>query len=143
MPPQTDPLTPPQRVGRMHAWIIGIKRKLRDELIADQRVADPAWPEDELESWANSKLRLSFNVLNRNTNPPSDNSAALRAIKCPALLITGDQARGAIVDSEEAEALQSLLPQVQVAHIADAGHSIRRDQRARYLEVVRDFLASN
>jgi pimeloyl-ACP methyl ester carboxylesterase len=143
MPPRPDKLTPQQRAAGMRGWVVAIKRKTRDELIAGQRVADPAWPEDELEPWADSKLRLSFNLLNRNYDLSADSSAALRQIKCPLLLITGDESRGALVSAEAAEALQSMLPQVHVAHIANAGHSIRRDQRARYLEVVRDFLASN
>jgi N-formylmaleamate deformylase len=143
MPPRPDKLTPQQRAAGMRGWVVAIKRKTRDELIAGQRVADPAWPEDELEPWADSKLRLSFNLLNRNYDISADSSAALRQIKCPLLLITGDESRGALVSAEAAEALQSMLPQARVAHIADAGHSIRRDQRARYLEVVRDFLASN
>ena len=34
----------------------------------------------------------------------------------------------------------TLVPQLRVAHIAGAGHSIRRDQFDRYMQVVRSFL---
>ena len=62
-------------------------------------------------------------------------------ITCPALLITADPARNAIVTEQSAAQLRELVPQLRIAHIPDAGHSIRRDQFARYLEVVRGFLS--
>jgi len=33
-----------------------------------------------------------------------------------------------------------MISQIQVAHIAGAGHNIRREQFARYMEVVEGFL---
>jgi hypothetical protein len=56
-------------------------------------------------------------------------------------LITGDPQRGAIVTDESAAMLEALVPHLQIAHIPGAGHSIRRDQFGRYMEVVRGFLA--
>jgi pimeloyl-ACP methyl ester carboxylesterase len=67
--------------------------------------------------------------------------ATLARISCPALLITGDPDRGAIVTAESADALRTLVPQVEVAHIPEAGHNIRRDRFDRYMEVVRAFLS--
>ncbi|HWQ14390.1 MAG TPA: hypothetical protein VNL77_16440 [Roseiflexaceae bacterium] len=83
---------------------------------------------------------MSLNVLNRGTPTEVDWAGVLRRVTCPALLITGDPARGAIVTPEDAAALRRLVPQLQVAHIARAGHSVRRDQFARYLETVRTAL---
>jgi pimeloyl-ACP methyl ester carboxylesterase len=58
------------------------------------------------------------------------------------LLITGDPVRGALVTPENVQTLQQFIPHLQIAHIPDAGHSIRRDQFDRYLAAVRDFLAA-
>ena len=127
--------------ARMHDWITGLKSKAREELIAAQRAETPGWSEDELVSWADSKLRLSLNVLQRRSARPLDWPALARGITCPALLITADPARGAIVTDAGAAALKALIPQLQVARIPDAGHSIRRDQFDRYVQVVRAFLA--
>jgi pimeloyl-ACP methyl ester carboxylesterase len=85
-------------------------------------------------------VRFSLNAINREGTAPVDWPATMRHISCPALLITGDPARGGIITEESAAALKDLVPQLQVAHIADAGHSIRRDQFDRYREVVRSFL---
>ncbi len=40
----------------------------------------------------------------------------------------------------QAAVLRAMVPHLSIAHIADAGHSIHRDQPARFLEVVRAFL---
>lgn len=124
---------------RMH----DLKRKTREELIADQRAEMPAWAEAELGPWADAKLRVSLNVLDLFSFDPAatvDWSTTLPRIACPALLISGDPARGAIVDQNAVEALRTMVKQLRVAHIPDAGHSIHRDQFDRFLEADRAFL---
>ena len=68
-----------------------------------------------------------------------------RLLKVPlsgqaALLLTADVAKGAIVDADGVVALQQAIPQLEVVHIPGAGHNIRREQFARYMEVVQSFL---
>jgi pimeloyl-ACP methyl ester carboxylesterase len=124
----------------MQAWIASFQDKTREELIAQQRAETPHWSDDELGPWADSKLRLSPYVLNRSNAVPVDWPSLLRRIICPALLITGDPARGAIITDEGAAELRTFIPHLRVAHIPEAGHSIRRDQFAPYMDVVRGFL---
>ena len=139
-PPAGAPSDEERRAQR-RAWIAGLQRKSREELIAEQCAATPGWSEAELGPWADAKLRFSFNALNRFGAGELDWPAILRRIACPALLITADPARGALVTAEGAAALRALVPLLQVAQIAGAGHNIRREQGERYLEVVRAFLA--
>jgi pimeloyl-ACP methyl ester carboxylesterase len=127
----------------MQERITSLKSKTRAELIAAQHAETPSWSEAELGPWADSKLRLSLSVLQRGATPVADWPALLRAITCPALLITGDPARGAIVSDTAADELKSFIPQLRVGHIADAGHSIRRDQLDNYMRVVRGFLSES
>ena len=129
-----------ERQARMRARIMGLKRKTREELLAAQRAETPGWTEAELQPWADAKLRLSLNVLNRSSAAPVDWPVILRRITCPALLITADPERGAMVTLERAAELRSAVPQLRVAHIPEAGHSVRRDQFDLYVQVVRDFL---
>jgi pimeloyl-ACP methyl ester carboxylesterase len=136
-PPKDKPGRRPSHFGD---WIVDLKRKTRDEMIASQRAQSPTWSEAELGPWADSKLRLSFNVLSRGKSAPLDWPATVRHITCPTLLITADPEQGGLVTPEAAAALQALLPQTRVAHIAGAGHSIRREQFTRYMEVVKAFL---
>ena len=135
-----DPAIAGNRRGRFGDWIVNLKRKTREEMIADQRVSSPRWSDTELGPWADSKLRLSFHVLNREGSAAVDWPATVKKITCPTLLITADPEQGAIVTAEAAAALQTLVPQVQIAHIPDAGHSIRREQFDRYMAVVQEFL---
>lgn len=129
------------RRALMRARIVDLKRKTREELLAAARQQNPTWSDAELDPWANAKLRFSFNALNRLAVNVVDWQAILSRIRCPALLITADPERGAMVDADGAAAIQALIPQLQVAHIPGAGHNIRREQFDRYLEVVTSFLA--
>jgi pimeloyl-ACP methyl ester carboxylesterase len=122
-------------------WIIELKRKTREELMAHQRAESPSWSEAELGPWADAKLRLSFHVLNRAESLPLDWPATVKQITCPVLLITADPEQGAIVPVESAGALKEMLPQTQVVNLPGAGHNIRREQFERYMEVIKRFLA--
>ncbi len=143
-PPEESP-GDAERSAQMRAWITELKRKTREELIATQRAATPGWSEAELGPWADAKLRFSdsaLNVFGPHTPRSVDWPATLRRITCPALLITADPEWGALLTEDGATGLQALVPQLQIAHIPQAGHSIRRDQLDRYIEVVRGFLSS-
>lgn len=126
----------------MRKWATGLKRKTYAELLTEQRTATPHWSDAELGPWVDSKHRMSLNVLNRSDATPVDWPTLLPRITCPALLITADPARGAMVTKEAAENLRSLIPRLRIAHVSEAGHSIRRDQFAAYMTVVRDFRAT-
>jgi pimeloyl-ACP methyl ester carboxylesterase len=128
---------------QMRMWITELKRKLPDELIAEQRAASPGWSEAELRPWAESKLRLSFNVLNRADAPWPDWRALVQGITCPTLLITADVELGGLVGPEAADQFRALLPHVQMAHLPGAGHSIHREQFEPYMEAVTRFLAQH
>lgn len=131
-----------ERVSGMRDWMLGLKSKTREELISQMRADAPGWSEGELGPWADSKMLVSPNVVSvfNGASAPVEWAALLPKITCPALLITGDPAQGAIVTDEQAIALKTMVPQLQVEHIPGAGHNIRRDQFERYLKIVRTFL---
>jgi pimeloyl-ACP methyl ester carboxylesterase len=132
-----------ERLSRMREQFTQNKSKTRAQLIADQHAAMPAWSEAELEPWADAKLQVSDNVMNvfaPATPHVVDWPTLLRRVSCPALLITADTALGAALPPDAAEELRALVPQLQIAQIAGAGHNIRREQFNRFVEVVRAFL---
>ncbi len=47
----------------------------------------------------------------------------------------------AIVTPEQAAEAQALNPLIEVAHVPDAGHNIRREDFDAYMTAVRAFLA--
>ena len=135
--------TPNEDTGPRRAfggWIVELKRKTRAEMITACREQSPTWPEEEFGPWADAKLRLSFNVLNPGERQSVDWPETVKQITVPTLLITADADLGAIVPPEGALALQKMLPQTQVVNIPQAGHNIRREQFARYMETIQKFL---
>jgi N-formylmaleamate deformylase len=139
---------PPESVERMNgikSWLTVVKQKSFDELIAQNRAENPGWSEDERLPWAESKLQFSPSIAEVVTPqiPVSvDWATVLRRVVCPALLITADPSRGAATGPEHAAALAELVPQLEVAHIPGAGHSIRRDRIDAYVAAVRAFLTA-
>lgn len=128
-----------------HATIIEGRERSRDELIAQKRRDEPNWSEAELGPWAVAKQQVvdqAFELLEPDSPLAIDWPAALRRITCPAMLITADPQRGALIAPEQAESLRSFVPQLRIAHIPGAGHNIRRDQFERYLAIVKDELAT-
>ena len=143
MPRPDDSPVDSERRAQQQNWIAKLKRKTHQELVDEQRAGTPNWPDAEILRWAEAKQRVSPNVAKAfNPQIPAsvDWSSLLRRITCPALLITGDPALGGIVTEESALVLQSLIPQLRSAHIPRAGHIIRNDQFAHFMDVVRAFL---
>ena len=135
-----------ERHVAMRERALNLKRKTREELIAGQRAEQPGWSDAELEPWGDAKQRFSQTVLSvfeEDNAANVDWPTILSRITCPALLITGDPERGAIVTDESAAALKTLVPHLQIANVPEAGHNIRRDQFACYMDVVRGFLADH
>ena len=116
------------------------KNKTRDDLINEVR-AERHWPEGELGPWADAKLAFHPHAAAFDPITGIDWNGIMPRITCPALLITADLERGAMVRPERIAELQQQVPQFQVAHIAGAGHNVRREQFDAYMHVVRAFLA--
>ena len=134
-----------ERHVAMRERALNLKRKTREELIASQRAEQPGWSDAELAPWGDAKQRFSPTVLSvfAEDNAASvDWPSILTRITCPILLITGDPERGAIVTDESAAALKALVPHLQIAHVPEAGHNIRRDQFGGYMNVVRGCLVA-
>ncbi len=140
---QRDPAEREARAARMRRNMEELKAMSREELIAHCRAQHPDWSEDELGPWADAKLRVSrsfITALRGMDQPPW--WEVLPRIQCPVLLITADPDRGAIVTPEAAEEAERLNSRVQVVRLHGAGHNIRREQFAAYMQAVRSFLAA-
>lgn len=134
----------PEAQARLQQWhdrMVNLQSKTHAELIQHARTETPTWAEPELEPWAHAKLRFSMKALDRRDAALLDWDQILRDITCPALLLYADPERGGGVTRERAVEMQELVPQLQVVHIPGAGHNIRREQFALYMDAVRNFLA--
>jgi N-formylmaleamate deformylase len=135
--------SPQEQQARAEAWrqdVIARKKLSRAEILAQVRRQQPRWSEDELEPWLDARVQVSPNVLDYVSTRSSHWTEYVPAIRCPALLITGDTALGGIVSPQVAEEIVALNAGFQVAHIVGAGHSVRREQFGHYVKAVRKFL---
>jgi pimeloyl-ACP methyl ester carboxylesterase len=64
----------------------------------------------------------------------------LSEINVPGMLIYGNREKGAIVSQAVAEGVQKRVEGLQLVHLPEATHDIRRTQFAGYLSAVQDFL---
>ena len=124
------------------AWLRDLKTLTREQLITACHEQSPAWDEAECVAWAESKLQASPRLWEPGgISFSSDWRGELRAVTAPLLLVRGDTALGSIVDDARAAEVLALARDGQDARIAEAGHSIHRDQAAAFAAAVAPFLA--
>jgi pimeloyl-ACP methyl ester carboxylesterase len=122
-------------------WLKRASQLPMDTIMEKCRADSPNWPEVEIKPWAVSKQQFDPNFLSTRHERRDWRDAAAR-IQCPTLLITAGPERGAIITPELAKMAVSLNPLIQVAHVPDAGHNIRRDNYKAYIDAVCAFLHS-
>jgi pimeloyl-ACP methyl ester carboxylesterase len=128
------------RGERWRAEIIERKSQTREQIMAFGRERSPTWDEIELGPWADSKLQLNLNVFNSFAVPRPGWKEIAPQIQCPTLLVTADPEAGAIVTPQVAEQVAAMNPNVRVVCLKGAGHNIRREQFAGFVQAVTSFL---
>jgi N-formylmaleamate deformylase len=127
----------------MRDWMTGLKRKTRDELLAEVHANNPGWSDAELGPWADSKHRFSLAItglFSLQDLGAIDFSQITRRISCPAIVISADKQLGAASSEEDIALLKEWIPHLRHAHIEGAGHNIRRDRFTQYMEVIQTAL---
>ncbi|MFI5695393.1 alpha/beta fold hydrolase [Kribbella sp. NPDC051586] len=122
-------------------WLADLRALDLPSRIAQGRANDPDWPDDELEPWAVSKAQVNPHLFDQPHQPPPPLTDLLATITCPVLLIHGDPGRGGLISPEYAElCAHAAAGDFRSAHVPNAGHSVRRDNRAQYLTELTKFL---
>ena len=122
-------------------WLMSISVKTVEEVMEKGRADNPGWPEIEMLPWAESKLQFDTAFLHTEGDWPGWTDVA-RSIHCPALLITADPEKGAIVTPQTASQAAGLSRSIQVIQIPEAGHNIRRENYTAYMQAVKGFLGT-
>lgn len=122
------------------AWLLQLEGVPLDEIIASGKANNPAWADEEFPAWAESKRQLDKTIFQIASvrKPWRDLVSSLTA---PTLLLTAEVEKGAIVTPAMAQEAASLSPQLQVAHIPNAGHNIRRENYPAFMQALQSFLA--
>lgn len=123
------------------SWLADLRALDLPARIARGRSDEPDWPEDELEPWAASKAQLNPQLFDLPFQEAVPLTELLAATTCPVLLIHGDIERGSLISTDYAESCaQAAAGEFRAVHIANAGHSVRRDNRPQYLAELTTFL---
>jgi pimeloyl-ACP methyl ester carboxylesterase len=141
-PPPPDGPTPEQldalRAGLVR-WVRSLRERSQGELVELARRENPRWPSEDLEPWAESKLQLSELVLSAFLDrPASDLAAHFPELPCPVLFLKADADEA---ERQRQRAIVAALPDAHLVHVPGAGHNVRRDEHARSVAALRDFLA--
>ncbi|MBM7784383.1 alpha/beta fold hydrolase [Tenggerimyces flavus] len=140
-PPFPTPPVPDATQRSVPEWFLAERARSLEERIENARARNPAWSDDEIEPQARSTGELDQRMFELPVEAPVAMSERLTRVTCPVLVIHGDVARGSTTSPEQAEALRNAAAgELTIAHVPDAGHNIRRDQRSAYLAVVNAFL---
>ena len=115
------------------------KEMTREQLIDHARKQHPAWAEEELGPWADAKLQVSPKHVNA-PRAQADFRELLPKVKVPILLITSDPELGGGVTPEAAAEAKRIHPDTTVVRLSPAGHNVRREQFAGFVEAVGSFL---
>lgn len=141
--PQGPSPSPEERRANAESWRADLLRNQEqslESLLAQGKQQRPTWSAAELDQWAPSKQQVSPRALDCILYPSKPWWEIIDQIQCPTLLVIGE-GEGAIVDAATAAQISQRNPQVSVASIAGAGHSIRREGYHDYVAAVSDFIA--
>lgn len=119
-------------------WIGSLADLAVDQLIELGRRQHPTWTDDEIVPWAQAKQRLDEMAVDH--LQPFDWIVVVPKIACPTLVVRGDPARDAIATPRLVNRIIELNANVRVGKVDDAGHNIRREHLAGYLDVVVPFI---
>ena len=120
-------------------WMISLKDKSLEQIMAECREEHPTWPEMYVRPWCQGKKELDLNFLS-SPHQASSWQEQLPKIKCPLLVITADPAVGGIVTPEAASLAKELNPNVREVNFPGVGHHVRFAVHAAYMKAFNAFL---
>jgi N-formylmaleamate deformylase len=122
-------------------WMINLRQKNLDQVIAENRLEHPTWSEAYLRAWCQAKMELDLNFLAADSR--WDNwRETVPAIRCPTLLISADPSQGGIVTPEVESIARELNPNIRAVNFPGVGHHVRFAVHAAYLQAFTIFLDS-
>jgi len=108
--------------------LVGLRNLTPEEIIKQQRTANPRWSEAELVPWAEAKRQFDPSLFSMPIVILRPYEELVPEIDCPTLLIIGDSGIVMPEVAENAAGLWKSRQPFQWVQIKDAGHNIRREQ---------------
>ena len=133
------------RHDRNAAWRADIARLQQgtwDEALAWRRADASGWSDDDVALSVASRFEVELDLFTYYPQEQAPWRESVAAWTCPALLVLGDNERGAIITLDQTAEAMRLNPLIQYAHISGAGHAVRYEQFAAFSDAVFRFLES-
>ena len=143
IPPPPPPAGPtPEQLDALRAglvrWVRSLRERSQGELVELARRENPRWPSEDLEPWAESKLQLSELVLSAFLDRQRPDLAVhFPKLPCPALFLKADADEA---ERQRQRTIVAALPDAHLVHVSGAGHNVRRDEHARSVAALQEFL---
>jgi pimeloyl-ACP methyl ester carboxylesterase len=137
-------LEDPAIVGRADPEIMGWLLEEFEEPITAERVAgsNPLWHPKDAEFKAEALQQCGPDVVHRTMGEaPWNVWEAMVGLSVPTLLLGADPTRGALVQPEIGAAAAGVNPLIRFETIADADHSIHRNEYGAFWALVGEFAA--
>ena len=130
-----------RRSKRLRTRLLDLKSKSLPELKTIVQNENPGWDETDLFQWSKAKQQVNPAALGIIDEPRESWRYYARMVSCPALLITGEQEKGAIVSPAVAQELTKMWRKnVKIIKIAEVGHNVRREGFNIFLNEVKMYL---
>ncbi|MBN2192313.1 MAG: alpha/beta hydrolase [Polyangiaceae bacterium] len=123
-------------------WLVPLRGRDPAEILVHCRSHRPEWSEEERRHWARSKSAVAADVGWLFAALREDWSLELDGVQCPTLVVAGNPARGGVLTAADATRLVATLPKGRFETIPGAGHNVRRDALAPYLDLLRGAIAN-
>jgi hypothetical protein len=105
-------------------WIISLKDKSLEQIMAECRQEHPTWTEAYVRPWCQGKKELDQNFLVVD-HSRSSWQELIPKIQCPMLVITAEPSLGGIVTPEAANLAKELNPNIRIVNFPGVGHHVR------------------
>lgn len=125
-------------------WYVDSMAMARQGCTAEQmRAFCPTWTEEQLQlraQWLHT-CNESAIIQSFNDFQTDDVHQDFANVNVPTMLMIAE--RGDVVRPEEAAEIQSLIPDLTISHVADAGHMIPWDNEEGFYQAFGDFLGAH
>lgn len=115
-----------------------------DEMAEQIRASVPDATEEEIRSYARARFETDSDVMQHaydlRVADSSEIEDALRAVRCPTLLLRGNFELGGWIPEDDGVRAQELIPDCTLEAWEDTGHLLHDDHPERFVEQVRAFV---
>ena len=143
-PPWLDLFPEKEGLEYITSWKETTSRRTKmsiEDVIAEGRIEHPGWIDAEYAEWAEAKVNVDPEVLSwlYDEKVYTGWKNILSRINVPIEVLTGDNSRGAYINSDVSRKIAELNSRAQIINIS-AGHSIRRDAFSDYIKYLEMFI---